>query len=568
MRYSGWFSAIVCTALVLGPAYVRAADLKVNSKIGSVVVFPQGAQVTRDFTVEVPQGTHSIVLEGLPHELQRRSLRIEAQGPAGLEIGPLDHKVETVPFEKLQHHALKVELETRLAVLRDQRRLAQAEIDAGALQKKLLEEMALLPSRQIGDGKGADAAGLPGLYSTLYGLMGDKFVAAEQRIVDGEVKRRQLDKEIATVKRQLAEQPRGRKKMSRVVVQVTAATSGAARFKLSYQIHGAGWRPVYDARLQTKEGQVALSLVRRAVIFQRTSEDWNEVRLRLSTTKPSGRSQAPDLYPFKVDFRHRPHPVPMASGEVLDLAENQAMDESGRLQRKIYARSKKPGLIAEKSVAAKPRAARVAFGAYQMVFDVPDVTSVNRDGAEKNVMLDMLAFAPKVRLHTTPKRDQRAYLHARFDNKTEAALLPGRLALFRDGVYVGNSALKAVEPGQSADIGFGVDPKVKVRWVRLDRVKGETGLITSSNSDVHRYKITVTNGHKVKMPVRVLDQMPFSEQETLSVSLLKASPKPLMNVEDKRGVMAWDLAAEPGKPLVVEFSYQLVWPKGKAITLH
>ena len=115
MRYSGWFLAVVCVGMMFSSADGRAADLKVKSKIGSVVVFPQGAQVTRDFTVEVPQGAHSIVLEGLPHELQRRSLRIEATGAAGLEIGPLDHKVETVPFEKQQHHALKVELETRLA---------------------------------------------------------------------------------------------------------------------------------------------------------------------------------------------------------------------------------------------------------------------------------------------------------------------------------------------------------------------------------------------------------------------------------------------------------------------
>ena len=567
MRYSGWFSVMVCVGVLVSPVVGHTADLKVNSKIGSVVVFPQGAQVTRDFTVEVPQGAHSIVLEGLPAELQRQSLRVEAQGPAGLEIGPLDHKVETVPFEKQQHHALKVELETRLAALRDQRRLAQAEIDAGALQKKLLQEMALLPSRQIGDGKGADVAGLPGLYSTLYGLMGDKFVAAEQRIVEGQVKRRQLDKEIATVKRQLAEQPRGQKKVSRVVVQVMAATSGAARFKLSYQIYGAGWRPVYEGRLQTLPGKEALSLVRRAVIFQRTSEDWDDVRLRLSTTKPSGRNQAPDLYPFKVDFK-QPRPKPMAGGGVMDMVQSHDMAESRGVKRKVYAGSRNQALIAEKNVAAKPRAAKVSFGTYQMVFDVPDVTTVKRDGAEKNVMLDALVFAPKLRLHMTPKREQRAYLHARFANKTEAALLPGRLALFRDGVFVGNSHLKVVEPGQSADIGFGVDPKVKVNWVRLDRVKGETGIITSSNSDVHRYKITVTSGHKNKMPVRVLDQMPYSEQETLNVSLLKAQPKPLMNVEDKKGVMAWDLEAEPNKPLVVEFSYQLIWPKDKDITLH
>ncbi len=67
----------------------------------------------------------------------------------------------------------------------------------------------------------------------------------------------------------------------------------------------------------------------------------------------------------------------------------------------------------------------------------------------------------------------------------------------------------------------------------------------------------------------VLDQMPYSEKETLQVSLLTASPKPSRkNVDDKRGVMAWDVTLKPQKAKVIEFGYQVVWPKDKAITLR
>jgi len=168
-----------------------------------------------------------------------------------------------------------------------------------------------------------------------------------------------------------------------------------------------------------------------------------------------------------------------------------------------------------------------------------------------------------------PKKERRAYLHGSFTNTAQAAILAGQMSLFRDGVYIGRSHLKAVEPGQKVEIGFGVDPKVNVKWVRLDRVKGETGLISTSNSDVHRYKITLTNGHKMAMPVTILDQMPYANQETLEISLLNANPKPSrQNVEDKKGIMAWDLVAQPNKPITIDFGYQLVWPKDKKITLR
>ena len=552
--------------MALSPA-LWAEEITAQSRIDRVVVFPQGAEVTRVFRVPLSEGRQLIVVDGLPAELDQTSLRVAATGPVGLEIGPLDHRVKPLPLEAQDQHQEKAALEAKLAGFRDARRLAQAEIDAGTLQKKLLQEMALLPSRQIGDGQGREVGQLPGLYSQIYGMMGDKFVASEQRIVEAQVKVRDFDKEIRTLKRQIAALPRGPLKVSRVVVDVTSAAAGEARFELRYQVRGAGWRPVYESRLKTGEGR-QLALLRRAVIYQRTSEDWTDVRLRLSTTKPTGRNSAPILYGHRVDFKQPAPPVPMAGAAYDGVAENQALSEPRKMQRQIYSRSKSKALRLEPNVAAKPRGVKVSFGSYQMVFEVPDAVSVKRDGELKKVALDRLAFKPVVRLQTTPKRDQRAYLHAQFTNETGAPLLAGELALFRDGVYVGKGYLKAVEPGQRAEIGFGVDPKVKVKWVRLDRVKGKTGLITSSNSDVHRYKITVINGHKKALPVRIFDQMPYSEQETLTVSLLNVSPKPLMNFDDKKGVMAWDLTAKPSTPLTVDFSYQLVWPKDKQITLQ
>lgn len=568
MKRSVLTSFALALSLVAVPLTAGAAEISGVSKISSVMVFPSGAEVSRTFTVDLPEGQHEVVISDLPADLQGRSLRVEGAGPAGLEIGSIDHKVTTVPLSDLRDPAVEEELKRRLQEVNDERTLLEAAVNAVELQTKLLNEMAMLPSRQMGRGGDDNAVDLTERYTSLYNMMGEKYVAAQANALRARAKIRELDKELRNLHDRLGELPSGQKQFSRLTVHVAAGEAGSATFTVRYQVNGAGWRPSYEARLDTgdESGKTALSLVRRAVIFQRSAEDWEDVKLSLSTTNPRGRTSAPKLSPLLVEFEPDAPKGDVASGRFSD-----ALSERAQVERP---RSESRGRLLKGMIAAAPEparhvSARVNYGKFQMSFEVADRTSVKRNGEEKSVLLDRLEVDPKVTLYAVPKKDRRAYLLATFDNGTGNALIPGALSLFRDGVYVGSSRMGVVEPGQKAEIGFGVDPKVNVKWVRLNRVKGETGLITSSNSDVHRYKISVSNGHKKAMDFTVLDQMPFTEMEELKITLLKTTPRPSReNVNDLKGVMAWDFELGSGETKDIQFGYQLIWPSDKKVTLR
>lgn len=536
------------------------------SRISSVMVFPRGAQVTRVFSVDLPAGEHQLNVNDLPSDLQGRSLRIEGAGVGPIEIGSVDHRVVTAPLKAEPESSERAQLKEQLQTLLDERELTYSIIDAAALQKKLLNEMALLPSRPLGRNQetGGDVVTQ---YSNLYNLMGDKFLETQAKALKAKVQLRGLDKRIKNIKAQIAEKPNKRKRNTHLTVNVSAEKAGKARFLVHYQIRGASWSPLYDARLKTADGKVKakLDLVRRAVIRQNTSEDWSGVKLRLSTTNPTGRTKAPDLFAWLIDFKKKRRPSPVAETMAMPEADGYARSDR-RYQPKKKALS--AGLMNMKAP-ARPRMATVNSGQFQMTFDVAGKTTIKRDGTRKKVFLDQLSLNPSVKLFAVPKKTQKAFLHASFANKTGNALIPGTISLFRDGVFVGQSRIGLVEPDQRVEIGFGVDTKVNVKWVRLDRVKGKTGLLTTSNSDVRKYKVTLVSGHKKPMKITVLDQMPYSEKETLAVTLVEASPKPTRtNVDDKKGVMAWDLTLAPQKAKVIEFGYQVVWPKDKSITLR
>lgn len=550
-----------------------AAEINGVSKISSVMVFPSGAQVTRSFSVDLPAGEHQLILNDLPAGVQGNSIRLEGSGLGSLEIGSLDHKVLTQPLRSSNEQATIDLLKEEVLKLQDERIMAQASVDAAALQLKLLNEMALLPSRPLGHiNGGAQTSNVdPSVqYSNLYSLMGDKYVEANANALKARIKLRELDKQIKNLNARISEQPRENKRVTRLTVNVLAGTAGKADFTVQYQIGGARWWPVYDGRLKTDDGagNAKLELVRRAVIQQNTSEDWNNVKLSLSTTNPTGQVKAPELFAWLIDFKKPPILRKPAGARKMELSDDVA--ESDRYQNMGRLKSRAPVMLeAPVPVAASQKSAIVNSSQFQMTFDVTGETTVLRNGERKKVLLDKFEIVPDIKLRAVPKKIQKAFLHASFENKTGNVLIPGEISLFRDGVYVGRSSLQLVEPNQVTEVGFGVDPKVNVKWVRADRLQGKTGLLTSSNSDVRKYKITIVNGHEREMDVTVLDQMPYSENEALQVSLQNSSPKPdRSDVDDLRGVMAWDLKIEPQKAKVIEFGYEVIWPKDKSITLR
>ncbi|MEW5857709.1 MAG: DUF4139 domain-containing protein [Cyanobacteriota bacterium] len=68
---------------------------------------------------------------------------------------------------------------------------------------------------------------------------------------------------------------------------------GFSRLVIEYFVPGARWTPTYVCRLNSVESSASIAV--RALICQRTGEDWSGVRLELSTAEPMGWCELPEL---------------------------------------------------------------------------------------------------------------------------------------------------------------------------------------------------------------------------------------------------------------------------------
>jgi uncharacterized protein (TIGR02231 family) len=560
-----WLIALSLPLALAGAA--AAADVKGTSRIDAVTVYPSGAEITRTARVKLDKGEHSLLFEDLPAEAVSASIRVEGKASAGLEIGSVDTR--SLSISRDDDAAVATErrrIEDAIEKLKDERSALQASIQAAETQKRLIENLTKLP------GTPQPANGAPAAqpdWGQLFELIGRRTSEAQKTILDTEIKVREVERRMKDLEGKLASLAPGQQRRTEVKVALTAQDALEADITIRYQVRNASWTPFYDARLAvgSKAQPPKLQLVRRAAIKQRTGEVWDNVTLALSTARPTAGTSAPVLPSMTIDFESEK--VVAFAPPLPASAPAPARGVTMRRDRSSTGAADEEEPAMEK--AAPPRQATqktavVEVQAFQAVYGIGGRTTVPDTGETKRVQIDEMALDPAVMVRAVPKLDEKAYLYAKIVTAKGAPLLPGQVALFRDSVFVGNGWLPLLAPEEQHELGFGVDDSIRVRYALAEEKRSETGIISTSKTDARSYRISVKNLHERPMVLTVIDHIPVSQNADITVELTGKTAPSRRDVDNKRGILAWDMRLDPAEERVVEFGYRAAWPAAKKVT--
>lgn len=554
-------SALVAAGFVVLAGPAMAAEVKGASSISSVMVFPSGAEVTRVTRVRIAEGDHVVLLTDLPAQAVPGSIRVEGKSSGRLEIGSVDTRRLAVPrTDPVAAASERRTLELEIEKLKDARAVAQAASQAAETQKLFIAKLIDLPLR-LPTGSTQGTVQLPD-WTQLYTIIGERTLEAQKAVLETTVKLREIDRQITDLEKKLVAIAPVQEERTEVKVFVTAGAALDAELSIRYQVLSANWTPLYDARLTTGARNEAprLTLVRRASIQQRSGEDWTDVALSLSTTRPGSGTAAPELYAMLVDFESDAPPRPVASGaavrSIRPVAQEARADEEAR---------KATDQLGSGLAKAEDRVATVEAAPFQAVFGVPGTVTVLTTGETKRVQIDEAQLDPALTVRVVPRIDPRAFLYAKVTLPKTTPYLSGQVSLFRDATFVGSGRLPQLAPGEEHELGFGSDDSIRVRHAVLDEKRGESGIITSSKTDQRNYRIAVKNHHPRAMTVAVLDQIPVSQNQDIKVELIAKAQPTRKDPDDKRGVMVWDLKLEPNEEKQIEFGYRVSWPADKRV---
>lgn len=552
--------------LAASAAHVAADDVAASSRVDAVMVFLSGAEVTRTTRLNLEPGMHTIVFDDLPAEAVPGSIRVDGQATAKLDIESVDTRRRYVArADQAVLQAERKRIEDEIERLRDERGLAQGQQDAAQTQKTLLSNLAELPGRAPQESPQSTVP--PTDWTQILGLIASGMNDAQRSALDAEVKKRDLDRRIEDLEKKVSSLAPARVEQTEVKVHVLAEAALEADLTIRYQVRNAAWTPRYDARLQTgtKTAPPQLELTRRAEIKQRTGERWDNVALQLSTTRPTANAAAPELHTVTVDFE------PERKPQLATAPPPPAMERAARPTGGMFKLDAEDAVgLAASAQAPEPvdigeQNAAVTAAPFQAVFTVRNRLSVPATGEPKRVHLQENRMEPGLTVRTVPKVDAKAYLYAKLTLPEGSPLLPGDVALFRDGTFVGKGKLPVLSPGEEHELGFGADDQVRVRHAIANEKRGETGLISSARTDSRNYRITVKNMHARAVQLVVHDQIPVSKDQDIKVDLVGPEKPTRVDVEDKRGVIAFESKLEPEDERVIEFGYRVTWPGSRAV---
>lgn len=548
---------------MIGGMAAQADEIDAVSRIGSVTVFPMGAEVTRVSKVEVGKGQHTIVFRDLPAGAVEGSIRVEGSATGRLEIGSVDTRRLFVPRADAQASASeRRRIETELERLRDQRATYEAEVASAETQRALISNLAQLPTRPAPPAGGVSAQED---WRAVLSLITSASADAHRALLAAQVKIRETDRKIEDLEKKLREIAPEQTERTEARVFVVAHAPLEADITVRYQVAHASWTPLYDVRLGTGAKTVAskIELTRRAAISQRSGEAWDDVELVLSTTRPTAGASAPELQPVIVDFEPPPAPPPPMSTRRSFQQERMAAPQAGAVGD-IAAEAPAMAPMPE-PVAIEERAAGTVQAPFHALFTVPGRTSIPETGETKRVQLGSETLEPSLTIRTVPKVDAKAYLYAKFNTPKGAPLLPGTASLFRDGTFVGSGHLPLLSPGEEHELGFGIDDLVRVRHAISEQKRGETGLISTSRTDSRHFLISVKSMHERPIALAVFDQIPVSADQEIKVELTGRTAPTRKDVDDQRGVLVWEGQLEPDQEQTIEFGYRVSWPSAKSV---
>ena len=231
-----------------------------------------------------------------------------------------------------------------------------------------------------------------------------------------------------------------------------------------------------------------------------------------------------------------------------------------------------PSVSVEESLFSGRSSRRESFSEQpQMDFAAVQVghspTSTRFDiGARHDIPADGKSHAVRIQEHNipveylhqvTPKLDPQVYLTAHFTDWEELDLLDGRMHIYFEDDYVGESQLRLDFVEDTLSISLGPDPGIQVRRKRVER-ENHTNLLSGRHEYIRAYEFTVTNRKQAEIHIQVEDQLPLANNDEIEITATRLAGG---SADDKTGLVMWDLIVPSGKTEEWVFRYEVKAPK-------
>jgi len=273
----------------------QKSTINIASRINKVTVFQKGAQVERQASQPLQPGKHTLVFNGLSPQLEDQSIQLKAEG-----------KITVLSVTRQKNFIKQQQVNEQIKELEQQEQDWVEKIAIEDNLKTVLdqEEQLLLKNQQI---KGEQATLKATELKEAADFQRNRLTTLYKERSDVLARKTKLQSALQKTTQQLtALHQKKDLSTSDILATVEVKEAGPVKFQLSYLVKDAYWQAAYDIRVTNISQPLALQM--KAIISQHSGEDWQEVKMALSSGDPQQNGEKPILSPWPLRFYY-PEPA-------------------------------------------------------------------------------------------------------------------------------------------------------------------------------------------------------------------------------------------------------------------
>ena len=314
---------------------------------------------------------------------------------------------------------------------------------------------------------------------------------------------------------------------SQLALSVRAARAGTVALTIRYFVaQRATWIPRLDIRATATGREV--EFVTHGQLYNRTRLDWHRVKLVLMQQEMEEEVLRPTLTPWELSFKDA-----SPAGE-------------GRVDAFVVKGTAK-GQPADLMQSSR--------------YEAPEPLTLAHRGT-RQLTLATVKLAGQPEYLAVPRVSENAVLQSKVSG-WQGLHLEETANVYRQGMYVGRIELDAEAYNDSLAVLLGHDDQLVVGRAKLEDHSSNVGLSDRRRVDL-TYELNVRNRHPETVRLRLLDEIPISEEEKISVKLIEASGAQL---DARTGKLTWLLTLAPGASQKVQFRFQVDYPKNEKVEI-
>ena len=524
-------------------------DVRIDSGISQVYVYPQSAMIVREGKVELDQGRYRVIFDDILEIFDEKTISVEMVKASNGKARIMGISIETEFLEEEPAEKIR-QLQEEIAQL--EKEIKKISSEKGSLndKKEFLNSIIYLFQDQKITGNTANPIPSTEQLKSIYGFLDEKLDTNYNQALNYDFEIEMKRGNINLLQKQL-QLIAGRQREIKKVILVDLEVLQKNQFSilLSYLINeGIGWQPVHDVRTNIKENRI--DLITYALINQLTGTDWKDVFLSLSTARPTVSGQLPPieswfLRPYQPDQRiSKTMEVPLVFREESDMVVISTFSEQELL-------------------------VPVEYRGTSVTFNIPQKVSIPSGSSQEKILISEKEMLGDFNYKTFPRVNPFMYFNVFIENNLDIPLLPGQVNIFLDGGFTGNTRVSYTPPGEDFDISLGIAENIKVKRELLKKFRDETLIANIPSSKIttkYEYKITVENFQELKSLCHIFETIPVPEDDRIQITLDRVTKEPAVkDWNDKKGVWMWEFLLEPHGKIEIAIIYSVVHPRDMQI---